>query len=289
MQQVSALLELIYEAQLASIRASRVKAMDATPIKAGQSGAGKMKAAYFWPIYGEHVKQALGFEVIEDGVLLSDGYTAYSRYAEQTGLTHAQCWAHSRRKFFDAKSAEPEASAQALELIGQLYAAESYIRDHKLKGQKKLAYRQEQSKPVVEQFFVWVAQQFTRQGLLPSSPLTEAFNYVRIRRVGLEVFLLDPDVPIDTNHLERALRSIPMGRRNWLFCWTELGARQIGIMQSLITTCRLHHIDPYTYLVDVLLRINQHPASQVVELTPRQWKLLFAANPLRSDLDSIRR
>lgn len=60
-------------------------------------------------------------------------------------------------------------------------------------------------------------------------------------------------------------------------------------MQSLITTCRLHHIDPYTYLVDVLLRINQHPASQVVELTPRQWKLLFAANPLRSDLDSIRR
>ena len=78
-----------------------------------------------------------------------------------------------------------------------------------------------------------------------------------------------------------------MGRRNWLFCWTELGAKQIGILQSLITTCRLQRIDPYTYLVDVLQRIGQHPASAVAQLTPRQWKQHFAANPLRSDLDRV--
>ena len=59
-------------------------------------------------------------------------------------------------------------------------------------------------------------------------------------------------MPIDTNHLERALRAIPMGRKNWLFCWTELGAQQVGIMQSLIVTCRLHGIDPYDYLVACL-------------------------------------
>jgi hypothetical protein len=303
-QQVAALLEPIYEAQLDSIRASRVKAMDETPIKAGKAEKGKMKSAYFWPIYGEHdeicfpffesrrsehVQQALGLDVVEGGVLLSDGYTAYAKYAEKTGLTHAQCWAHSRRKFFDAQTADPEASSQALEQIALLYAAESHIKEHKLKGQKKLEYRQEHSKPVIERFFSWVESQFERQGLLPSSPLTEALNYVRVRRGGLEIFLLDPDVPIDTNHLERALRSIPMGRRNWLFCWTEMGAKQIGILQSLLTTCRLHQIDPYTYLVDVLLRISQQPASQVSELTPRIWKQRFAAKPLRSDLDSFRR
>ena len=107
---------------------------------------------------------------------------------------------------------------------------------------------------------------------------------MRARRLGLEVFLSDPDVPIDTNHLERALRAIPMGRKNWNFCWTELGAKHIGIVQSLIVTCRLHDIDPYTYLVDVLQRISQHPASRVAELTPRQWKQRFADDPLRSDL-----
>jgi hypothetical protein len=78
-----------------------------------------------------------------------------------------------------------------------------------------------------------------------------------------------------------------MGRRNWLFCWTELGARQVGIVQSLLATCRLHDVDPYDYLVDVLQRVGQHPASQVEQLTPRVWKTLFAGNPLRSDLHEI--
>jgi len=80
---------------------------------------------------------------------------------------------------------------------------------------------------------------------------------------------------------------MPMGRRSWLFCWTELGARDVGIIQSLIVTCRLHDVDPYTYLVDVLQRVALHPASQVAELTPRLWKQLFADNPLRSDLHGL--
>lgn len=78
-----------------------------------------------------------------------------------------------------------------------------------------------------------------------------------------------------------------MGRRNRRFCWTELGARHIGRMQSLLTTCRLHDIDPYDYLVDVLQRIGQHPASRVEELTPRRRKAPYAANPLRSPLHDI--
>ena len=301
-QQAIALLEPIYDAQFGSIRASRVKAMDETPIKAGRAGPGKLKAAYFWPVYGEldevcfpffdsrrieHVEQALGLTPVERGVLLSDGYTAYEHYTKKTGLTHAQCWAHTRRHLFEAKDAEPQVAAQALEFIGALYAVEEHIRDKKLGAAKKLDYRLMHAKPIVEQFFAWVNRQFEAQGLLPSNPMTKALAYARERRFGLEVYLTDPDVPIDTNHLERALRAIPMGRRNWLFCWTELGARQVGIMQSLIVTCRLHDIDPYDYLVDVLQRVGQHPASRVHELTPRLWKPLFAANPLRSPLHSL--
>ena len=73
-----------------------------------------------------------------------------------------------------------------------------------------------------------------------------------------------------------------MGRKNWNFCWTELGAKHVGIVQSLIVTCRLHGIDVYTYLVDVLQRVGEHPAARVAQLTPRLWKLNFAANPRRS-------
>ena len=107
-QQGAQLLKAIYDAQLASICASRVKAMDEVPIKAGRAGPGKMNAAYFWPIYGEHdevcfpffdshrhenVEQALGLKQPEDAVLLSDGYQAYASFAKKAGVTSAPCWA----------------------------------------------------------------------------------------------------------------------------------------------------------------------------------------------------
>jgi transposase len=297
--QGASLLEPIYSAQFESIRGGRVTAMDETPIKAGRAGPGKMKATYYWPVYGaqdevcfpwfpsraaEHIYRALGRTPAQGSVLLTDGYAAYKQYAEKTGVTHAQCWAHLRRGFFDAQSIEPEASGEALEQIRALYAVEAEIGERQLAGEQKRWHRLEHAKPLVDGFFDWVNRQFERQGLLPSNPLTEALAYARARRIGLEVFLTDPEVPIDTNHLERALRAIPMGRRAWLFCWTELGAKHVGVVQSLLVTCRLHGIDPYTYLVDVLQRVGQHPAARVAELTPRLWKQHFAANPLRSDL-----
>ena len=273
--------------------------MDETPIKAGRAGHGKLKTGYFWPVYGQddevcfpfftsrahdNVCALLGLKHQPDAVLISDGYAAYQRYAEKTGLTHAQCWAHARRKFFEAQDSEPTGVAEALEQIQALYHIEAGIRERKLTGDKKQLHRLTHSKPKVEVFFAWVEQQMTRQGFTPSNPFIKALNYARERRLGLEVFLTDPDVPIDTNHLERALRVIPMGRKSWLFCWTELGAKHVGIIQSLMVTCRLHGIDPYTYLVDVLQRVGQHPAARVAELTPRLWKVHFADNPLRSDL-----
>lgn len=299
-QQAAQLLQPIYEAQLESIRTSRVKAMDETPIKAGRIGKGKMRDGYFWPVYGEndevcfpyfesrrheHVQQLLGLVQGENAVLVTDGYAAYSSYAEITGVTHAQCWIHTRRHLFDAKDIEPQAAGEALKQIAALYEVEEKIRQQNLTGEAKRLYRLQHSKPKVEKFFEWIDRQFERQGLLPSNPLTKALAYARERRRQLQVFLEDADVPLDTNHVERAIRPIAQGRRAWMFCWTEVGARDAGIMQSLIATCRLHDIDPYTYLVDVLQRVGQHPSARVAELTPRLWKQHFAGNPMRSDVD----
>lgn len=294
------LLEPIVEAQWRHVLMSKVIAMDETPIKAGKSKTkkGRMHQGYFWPIYGEcdevvfTYSESRARRVIEEilgkdyaGILLTDGYKAYASYAARCDdLTHAQCWTHSRRQFVEAREDEPVLVDEVLGMIGALYANESHIREHKLTGDVKRRYRQEHSGPVVDQIMRWVQEKLEEPSRLPRAPFMKALGYLRERDAALRVFLTEPDVPIDTNHLERTLRCVPMGRRNWLFCWTELGAKHVGIIQSLISTCKLHNINPYIYLVDVLQRVSEHPSKDVIELTPRVWKTLFADNPLRSDL-----
>jgi transposase len=202
-------------------------------------------------------------------------------------VVHAQCWAHTRRKFVEAQAAEPELVAQALEQIGTLYSLEAQGREQKVTEDAKLRQRRVHAQPVVEQFFLWLERTLREVVLLPANPFRQAAPYALDRRAALSVFLADPTVPLDTNHLERHIRPIALGRRNWLFCWTEVGAHYVGIVQSLLASCRLHGIDPYVYFVDVLQRIDTHPTFEVHLLTPRLWKQHFADHPLRSDLDRL--
>ncbi|MEM1281424.1 MAG: IS66 family transposase [Cyanobacteria bacterium P01_H01_bin.152] len=302
MQKSIALLQPIYQAQRRHILQSKVLAMDEVPIKAGRKGKGRMQQTYFWPLYGEADEVAFtwsrsrGYQHAVDqlhgfsGTLLTDGYAAYEKAISQlnqqdAAIVHATCWAHSRRAFEKALAMEPDTAQQALAYIGQLYALEATCREQDLTAEALLAHRQEYSEPVINAFFTWVYEQRQRMDLLPSNPLCKALQYVTQRADQLKVFLSNPHVPLDTNHLERALRVIPMGRKNYLFCWSELGAEQLGMLQSLMVTCRLQNINPYMYLVDVLQRVSLHPASKVEELTPRMWKTLFKDNCLTSDLD----
>jgi len=264
------LLRPIYEAQLAHIRSGGLIAVDETPIRAGPA-KGKMKQAWFWPVYGEadeicftfspsrakaHLDRTIkGFE----GTLLSDGYGAYERFARGCeDVVHAQCWAHTRRKFLKAEKIEPEATTQALSHIRELYRIEAEIRDRELEEKDKLTYRATHAKPVVDAFFAWVDQQCHRPDLLPKNPLATALNYAREREGALRVYLTDPQVPIDTNHLERALRPIPMGRNyvQWMIMCTFASDLQVvegqvakvcGMGWSSVTGCQkpLHTITGY--------------------------------------------
>jgi transposase len=294
------LLQPIYHAQLRSILRSAVVTMDETPIKAGRTERRTMRTAYFWPVFGDRDEIAFPFsptrsaEVVREvlgeycGVLLSDGYRAYESYAAAIErLIHALCWSHTRRGFVQAEDVEPALAGRALDLIARLYEQEAALKRKYLPDDKKLEARSERCRPLVDGFFEWLKTTLAERVLLPSNPFTQAASYALAREAGLRVFLEYPQVPIDTNHLEREIRPIALGRKNWLFCWTEVGAECVGIFQSLLSTCRLQGIDPYVYLVDVLQRVETHPASQVELLTPRLWKDHFAANPLRSDLDRL--
>jgi len=289
------LLEPIYYAQLSSILQSTVLAMDETPIKAGKAGKGKLHQGYFWPLYGDKHEVAFPYgttrglkEVREilgafTGTLLSDGYQIYEKWvSESPNVIHAQCWAHTRRNFIEAEGADPPRSKKAIEYIRVLYDHEATHKE--LPEDDRLQRRREVLLPVVEEFFAWLSHELADLTILPSSPFSKAASYALQRKRELSVFLSDPAVPLDTNHLERALRVVPMGRKNWLFCWTEAGAHVVGKIQSLIVTCRLHGIDPYTYLVDVLQRISSISIHDVDQLTPRIWKEKFAQAPLSSDL-----
>jgi transposase len=297
-QRAADVLEPIYYALLSSILQSWLLLMDETPLKAGRREKGKLHRGYLWPIYGDQDEIAFPFSasraqaVVREalgkfcGVLLTDGYSVYERFAQKTtAILPALCWSHARRQFEKAQGAEPRLVDVALEQIGKLYKEEAKMRELGLEGVAKLAHRGEYSKPLVDAFFAWLKHTVSTEVILPINPFGQAARYALEREAGLRVFLANPDVPLDTNQLEREIRPVAVGRKNWLFCWTEVGARHVGIIYSVLVSCRLQGVNPYVYLVDVLQRVDTHPALEVQLLTPRLWKEHFADRPLRSDLD----
>jgi len=304
------LLEPIAKAVFQQILQGRYLKIDETPIKAGRTkvasgakaGQGKMKPGWLWPVLGEFGDIAFGYSEQRGaaavkawlgeafhGTIQTDGYQVYAQYAQKLpGCTHALCWAHTRRAFLKAEQSDPQAVAEVLERIRALYAIERRLRETAADAATILATRQAQSTPVVDGIFQWIDAQIAQPGLTPRSPLARALAYAKEREAGLRVFLADAWLDLDTNDLERALRVIPMGRKNWLFCSTEIGARYVAAIQTLLATCRAHGGDAYTYLVDVLQRVGQHPACQIDQLTPREWATRFAHDPLRSDLHRLR-
>jgi transposase len=289
------LLEPIYTAHCRSVLTSKVLALDETPTKVGRKKKkpGKMNRGYFWPAYGDKDEVAFFFrenrsgkwleELLSGftGTLLSDGYGAYERYAKRhEEMTHAQCWSHARRAIEKAKNAEPALTEKVLLLFAKLWTIEEEINKQELTGEAKKHYRKQHSAPVVADILTVFQFYQERRVLLPSNPFSKGVNYLLKRKEALQVFLENPDVPLDTNHLERELKPIPMGRKAWLFCWTEVGAKYTAIFQSLLVTCRLQGIDPYTYLVDVLQRLDQHPMSEIDKLIPRNWKEHFGDDPI---------
>ncbi len=296
-EQTAELLEPIYHAIMSAVFRSFVLTADETSLKAGRS-SGKMNSGYLLSFYGDQDEVAFLYsdsralykvsEVLSGfiGVLLTDGLDVYEKFAVQAGaeVVHALCWTHCRRYFEKALKAEPELAQTALGLIGFLYQQESLIREQQLDGAPKLVHRLTYSQPGVDEFFTFVQQTAKQKALLPTNPLTKALSYAAVREAGLRVFLRFPEVPLDTNHLERQQRAIALGRNNWKFCSTEMGARHVAIVQTLLTNCTIHGVDHYDYLVDILQRVQTHPVREVHLLTPKLWKEHFAADPLRSPI-----
>lgn len=290
------LLEPIYNALVSSVLNSSVLGVDETPTPAGRKNK-KMKKGYYWVFYGDRdevfflfspsrsqsvIDKALeGFE----GKLLTDGYVVYDTFANKNeNVVLCNCWNHTRREFLKAEGLEPELVGKVIGELQKLYRVEKWAKH--LSPEDRLTLRQKYSEPIVTALFEDFESELEETSLLPSNAYLDAIEYAVKRKKELTVFLGDPAVQIDTNHVERQLRGQAVGRKNWMFHFTEVGARHGAIFFSLIQSCRLAGVDPTTYLIDILQRVDTHPAIDVHQLTPRNWKKFYSAEPMKSLLNS---
>ena len=124
--------------------------------------------------------------------------------------------------------------------------------------------------PLLETFKAWLDAESLV--VLPKAPIAEALGYTRNQWGALTRFLDDARLKLDNNSAERQLRRVAVGRKNWLFAGSDEGAERACILYSLIASCKLHGVNPFDYLRDVLVRVGDHPARDVLALSPKNWK-----------------
>lgn len=200
-------------------------------------------------------------------ILQADGYAGYARLYEQ-GVTEAACWAHVRRKFFDAHAATQSPLAhEALQRIATLYEVEAEISGKS--PQVRLSVRTAQSKPLFEGMRQWFDKTLAR--VPGKGELAGAIRYALSRWDALTLVLRDGRACLDNNAAERAMRPMTLGRKNWLFAGADIGGERAAAIYSLTETAKLNMLDPEHYLKLVLERIADHPVNRVHELLP--WNL----------------
>lgn len=264
------------------LRESPYAQVDETPVKYLEPGHGQARQGYLWTglvpgrvvVYEWHASRAaqcLDSLLGEDfaGKLQCDGYSAYPAFA-QGRVKLFGCWAHARRGFFEAKEQAPKVTGWILKQIGLLYRWEEELRQSRAGPNQRQALRASHHRLVVERLHRVLQKLQTRY--LPKSPMGEAIRYALNQWPMLERFIEHGEVELDNNLVENAIRPTAIGKKNWLFFGSEEAGQRSAVIYTLIENCRLHGVEPYTYLKDVLERLPTTTNREVAQLTPLNWK-----------------
>ena len=202
-----------------------------------------------------------------EGYLVADAHIVYDHLYADGAMVEVNCWAHCRRYFYKALETDPDRAKHALGCIGALFRIERSIKTAPRK--KRELIRNKHSRPIVEAFYSWCDEQWP--ALLEDSPIHDGVRYARNQRVGLQRFLDDGRLPLHNNDSELNLRRQAVGRKNWLFVGSDDGARANAVFTSLLASCRMLNVEPWSYLRDVFCLITHWPAHRLLELAPLHW------------------
>jgi len=220
-----------------------------------------------------------------EGYVQADACSVYDfLFREGDVRTEVGCWAHMRRNFVKAADTEPELAEEILDLIRGVYELERLGKQQNLAADELRDLRQHRSRTLVDGIRAWFDLKLPQ--VLPKGPMGKAIQYGINHWAALTVFLEDPTIrEIDNNGCEGALRAVAVGRKNWLFFGDmQAGASNVNLM-TLVNTCKGVGVDPEQYLSDVLVQLNETPASQVSRLAPMQWR----DDPIAQDRSTRRR
>lgn len=252
----------------------------------------RCRTGHFWVVVApeRHVLYAYSAKHDSDAVdailgsyrghLVADAHAVYDHLFRDGALVEVACWAHVRRYFWKALESEPERAKAALALIGELFRIERAVAT--TPPGKRHAVRQRESRPVVERFFAWGEAEWPNT--LDETPLRRALGYARNQRQALERFLDDARLPLHNNASELALRREVVGRKNWLFIGTDDAGEVNCAFVSLLASCQLHGVEPWSYLRDLLCLLPAWPARRVLELAPAEWHKTSATEEVQRRL-----
>jgi len=270
--------------QMYVLDASKIHGDD-TPVPVLQPGRKSTKLGRLWgylrddrPV-GDDAPPAVWFSYTPDrkgkwpaehlatfsGTLQADGYAGYNALYATGRINEAACWAHVRRKFFEIDKVQPNSFAtDVLHSIASLYAVEKSIKGKP--PDQRVVIRQARAGPVLETLKQRL--QKTLSQIPRKFPLAKAINYALTRWDALSRYVDDGNIEIDNNPIEREIRPVALGRKNYLFAGSDAGGERAAMMYSLINTAKLNGVEPEAYLTHVLSVIAEHPVNRVEELLP---------------------
>ena len=279
-------LKPLYDEMLKMVLKSGNIFVDETPIKVLLPGKGKAHQGYMWVIVGgkssDPPYRVYDFHmnrkhqnIIDHlneykGNMHSDKYAAYEKLGNYEDINWCPCWAHIRRKFFEAESGCPEFRQYVLQKIRYLFLFERIAWSRS--EEERIKIREEKEGPIIDELTEAIKDKLENGNILPKSKLSKAMGYYYGLIPYLKNYIKDPYARLDNNVAERAIRPLTIGRKNWLFAGSPRGGEAAAIILSLVQTCRGLHINPREYLEDICRRLMGYPANSLSDLLPDNWK-----------------
>jgi transposase len=274
----------LFEALKAEVLQSNYLHADETPIKVMDKGKkGETHRGYYW-VYQNSIDKIVLFDYREGrgregpaeilrnftGYLQTDGYVAYDIFDKTENITQIHCMAHARRMFNDALDNNEAVAAHAMQEIQKLYAIERNGKEQHLSFDEIKNLRQAQSVPILQALGKWMKDEYIKA--IPKSSISKALGYSIERWEKLSRYTENGILHIDNNPVENSIRPVALGRKNYLFAGSHEAAIRSGMLYSLLGTCKMHDIEPYAWLKNVLQQIADYPVNKVKELLPHRYK-----------------